>query len=142
MTMRIPRVLHILLLLTILLFSNACVVRQIVLEESGTVIPLGPQSVPGGVWFAVVIKDETYAVTVAGSFNSWRPDEFFLTNTPALHLWSGFVPVTDVGEFQFKYIRNEYDWRADPTTLTVRDSMGGKNSVFKFPMSLPEPDLP
>ena len=124
-------------LAAILLFSGACVTRQIVLEECGTIIPLGPQAVPGGVWFAVTIRDasrdESRVVTVAGTFNSWRPAEFALTNTPALRLWSGFVPMTGVQEFQFKYIRNEYDWRVDPTTETVNDGMGGKNSVFRFP---------
>jgi hypothetical protein len=120
-----------------LLFS-ACVTRQIVLEECGTIIPLGPRSVPGGVQFAVVIKDETRAVSVVGNFNAWRPAEFFLTNTPALRLWSGFVPITGMEEFQFKYIRNGYDWRVDPTTETVSDGMGGKNSLFRFPAT-PQP---
>ncbi|MDR2733982.1 MAG: glycogen-binding domain-containing protein [Spirochaetota bacterium] len=119
-----------------LLFS-ACVTREIVLKESGTVIPLGPQVVPGGVWFAVVIPD-AQTVTVAGSFNGWRPAEYHLTNTSALRLWSGFVPITTPGEAQFKYIRNGYDWRSDPCARRVSDGMGGKNSVVVIPAPVSE----
>lgn len=110
----------------------ACVTREITVKESGAIIHLGPQIADGGVWFAVLIPD-AQTVTVAGSFNSWRPAEHFLTNTPALRLWSGFVPMTTPGEVQFKYIRNGYDWRFDPCAKSVSDGMGGKNSVIVIP---------
>jgi 1,4-alpha-glucan branching enzyme len=113
------------------LFS-ACVTRELVLDEGGRVIPLGPQIVDGGVWFAVRIADAR-AVSVAGSFNGWRPAEFFLTNTPALRLWSGFIPITTPGEVRFKYIRDGYDWRHDPCAKSVSDGMGGKNSIIVIP---------
>jgi len=110
----------------------ACVTREITLEESGKIIHLGPQIAEGGVWFAVLIPD-AQTVSVAGTFNSWRPAEYFLTNTPALRLWSGFVPMAAPGEVQFKYIRNGYDWRFDPNARSVPDGMGGKNSVVVIP---------
>lgn len=114
------------------LLLAACVTREINIKESGTIIRLGPQIVEGGVWFAVLIPDAR-TVTVAGSFNSWRPAEYSLTNTPALRLWSGFVPMTAPGAVQFKYIRNGYDWRFDPCAQSVSDGMGGKNSVIVIP---------
>jgi 1,4-alpha-glucan branching enzyme len=118
------------------LLLSACVARELVVKESGEVIPLGPQIVDGGVWFAVRIAD-AQTITVAGSFNGWRPAEFFLTNTPALGLWSGFVPMTNMGAVQFKYIRNGYDWRHDPNAKSTSDGMGGKNSVIVIPVTFP-----
>jgi len=119
-----------------LLVLCACVTRQIADPGSGALILLGPQCVEGGLEFRVLVKDAARTLSVAGSFNSWRPAEFFLTNTPSLRLWSGFVPMTNRGEIQFKYIRDGYDWRTDPTTGTVPDGMGGRNSVFRFPAPL------
>jgi 1,4-alpha-glucan branching enzyme len=121
---------HIFWILAFLL--SACVTREIVFKESGTIIRLGPQIVEGGVWFAVLIPDAR-TVSVAGTFNRWRPAEYFLTNTPPLRLWSGFIPMTTPGEVQFKYIRNGYDWRFDPCAQSVSDGMGGKNSVIVIP---------
>jgi 1,4-alpha-glucan branching enzyme len=119
--------------LAALLLLSACVTREIVFEESGEVLPLGPRAVPGGVFFAVIVSEPAYALSVAGDFNGWRPAEHFLTNTPSKKLWSGFVPMTNQGRIEFKYIRNGFDWRIDPTTAAVSDRMGGKNSVFIFP---------
>ena len=112
------------------LMLGACVTREIVFEDTGEVLPLGPRVMPGGVFFALVVKAPTHSLAVAGDFNKWRPAEYFLTNTPSKNLWSGFIPLANQGKIEFKYIRNGSDWRTDPTTKTVSDGMGGKNSVF------------
>ncbi len=114
-------------------------VREIKLQDSATgknvvVGQLGPQNVKDGVLFRVKAPAGTRNLSVAGSFNDWNPEEFFLTENRSLGVWQGFRRIGK-GKISFKYIRNGYQWMNDPFVEKVADSFGGYNSIFMVKQS-------
>jgi len=124
-----------LILCCFMVLNLSCsVAREIKVHDSKTgesivVGKLGPQNVKGGVLFRVNAPAGTRNISVAGSFNDWNPEEFFLSKNRKLGIWEGFRVISP-GKISFKYIRNGFQWLNDPFVKKVADSFGGYNSVF------------
>ena len=83
---------------------------------------------PKNVVFLELVKPEAQSVSVAGSFNGWKPE-----STPLRRLGNGRW----VGDLTVKPGRHEYlfvvdgQWLPDPNAKeTVQNPYGGQNSVF------------
>lgn len=85
---------------------------------------LGASVVPGGIRFVYLPDVAAHSVSVAGSFNGWHPAEFFLTKGDGLPVWSGFLPLTNLGRVHFCYFINGHLRRADPILGSDRDEDG------------------
>lgn len=115
-------------LLLFLLMVSCGTVREFRLqrgdEKAPITVSLGPAVVSGGLFFVYLPDVEAHTVSVAGSFNGWRPAEFFLTNTSGSPLWSGFLPLTHRESVQFCYFINGRLRRADPVLGSTTDEDG------------------
>ncbi len=121
--------------LLLLVFMASCgTVREFRLqrgdEKAPVTIPLGPAAVSGGLFFVYLPDIEAHTVSVAGSFNGWRPAEFFLTNTSGSPLWSGFLPLTNRESVHFCYFINGRFRRADPVAGSATDEDGQVHSTI------------
>ncbi len=70
-------------------------------------------------------------VNVAGAFQGWNKDQNALTDDNGDGVWEVTVPVTDEGQFGYKFVIDGERWIADPTgdkELEIDDTYGGKNS--------------
>lgn len=118
------------------LFSllSCSVAREIKAQDNKTgevivVGKLGPQNVKNGVLFRVKAPAGTKNLSVAGSFNDWNPEAFFLSKNRKLGIWEGSRKIMP-GKISFKYIRNGFQWLNDAFVEKVADSFGGYNSIF------------
>lgn len=69
------------------------------------------------------------AVSLAGSFNGWTPDDVPLTRHDN-GLWSVTIPLS-IGEYEYQFVVDGSEWLPDPTAhAEVDDGFGGRNSVL------------
>jgi 1,4-alpha-glucan branching enzyme len=90
----------------------------------------GAHLTEGGVTFTVWAPG-ALSVRVAGSFNDWRDDEFFLKHRSA-GIWSAFVPDLAAGEI-YKYIietpAGEKLYKADPYAFSAELRPGNASKI-------------
>lgn len=68
-------------------------------------------------------------VSLAGSFNDWRPDAIPLTRRNG-GVWSATIPLP-VGEHQYQFVIDGTEWVPDPTAhAQIDDGFGGTNSLI------------
>ncbi|MGD2135681.1 MAG: isoamylase early set domain-containing protein [Gemmatimonadales bacterium] len=68
-------------------------------------------------------------VSVAGSFNQWRPGALPLTRRNG-GVWSATIPLP-VGEHQYQFVIDGTEWIPDPTAhAQIDDGFGGTNSLI------------
>ena len=77
-----------------------------------------------------VNADPGAEVFVAGTFNSWNPQEFRLKSNGDDTVYVGVVPVTP-GEHEYKFVVNG-QWMPDPNNADWRpNDFGSLNSVLR-----------
>ncbi len=78
---------------------------------------LGAHLIPDAVYFAVWAPN-AQSVSVIGSFNDWRPDDFLLSPVQNSGIWEGVVPNVEVGQSYKFHIRSRFNGyvvdKADP----------------------------
>ncbi len=69
-------------------------------------------------------------VSLAGSFNEWKPEEHEMTRSPATGLWTITLPLPS-GEHQYLFVVDGEQWVPDPGAhAQVDDGFGTTNSVI------------
>ncbi len=69
-------------------------------------------------------------VSLAGSFNDWRPEGVELTRNAETGVWTGTVPLRP-GEHQYMFVIDGAEWIPDPDAhAQVDDGFGQTNSVI------------
>lgn len=77
----------------------------------------------------VLVAPEASSVRVTGDFASWSPEGIALDDLRGTGVWTADVPLPP-GVYQYTFIVNGSEWRADPTALSqVDDGFGQVNSV-------------
>jgi hypothetical protein len=77
----------------------------------------------------VLVAPEASSVRVTGDFASWSPEGIALEDLRGTGVWTADVPLPP-GVYQYTFIVNGTEWRADPTALSqVDDGFGQVNSV-------------
>lgn len=89
---------------------------------------LAPQVARDGVLFSFFAPNAT-SVSIAGNFNHWNPDHYRLTGPSKEGIWTVVLPLS-AGRYEYRYIVNGKDWVLDPSSPSVDDGLGGKNSVL------------
>lgn len=96
----------------------------------------GAHPIKGGTDFTVWVPGAK-SVRVAGSFNDWKPDEFFLEPLASSGIWYGFVPdagegdtykyviETDIGEILYKADPVAFSSEVRPATASVITNLKG-----------------
>ncbi len=79
-------------------------------------------------WRFTYLGPQANAVALAGTFNDWSTSADPLTKGTT-GVWSVVKPL-DPGTYQYKFVVNGTEWKADPANPnTTDDGYGGKNSV-------------
>jgi hypothetical protein len=91
----------------------------------------GPEAVRNGVVFVYASERPAKKVFLAGSFNTWRPqDRKFELRENRPGIWSVTIPL-DPGLYQYKFIVDG-SWIADPANPNTRpDGFGGSYSLVE-----------
>ena len=89
---------------------------------------LAPQVVRDGVIFSF-FAPHAASVSIAGNFNHWNPAHDGLTGPSKEGIWTIVLPLS-AGRYEYRYIVNGKDWVLDPSSPSVDDGLGGKNSVL------------
>jgi hypothetical protein len=74
-------------------------------------------------------------VTLAGSFNHWRPEHELVESAPGV--WSILIPL-EPGIHDYSFVIDGERWVADPNALQVDDGFGGMNSRIALPVPSPQ----
>ncbi|RMH54528.1 MAG: hypothetical protein D6679_13460, partial [Candidatus Hydrogenedentota bacterium] len=77
----------------------------------------------------------TKSVSVAGSFNNWDAFANPLSDPDGDGVWTVLIDLPP-GEYQYKFVVNEIDWKTDPENpRKIEDGFGGENSVIAIEAS-------
>ena len=77
------------------------------------------------------------SVAVAGTFNAWLPDAFFLKKDKG-GVWSG-VKMLAPGRYEYRFVINGDRWMADPGAAEqTNNEFGAQNSVLIVPGVIPQ----
>ena len=101
----------------LIVFSCGCSVKY-----------LGPHSDEGGVRFSIVAPGAG-KVAIAGSFNQWDAEKYFLKGPDNEGIWTIILPL-DEGRYEYLFIIDGEKWILDPEVPFVDDGLMGRNSVF------------
>jgi hypothetical protein len=94
---------------------------------------LAPAPIPGTQRLYVQFRleaPEASTVTLAGSFNGWKPTYELREAAPGV--WTALVPL-DPGVYDYTFVVDGKQWVPDPYAPQVDDSFGGTNSRLFLP---------
>lgn len=76
-------------------------------------------------------NDKPKSVNVAGAFQGWNKEADALKDDDGDGVWEATFPISDEGQFAYKFVIDKDRWITDPTgdkELEIDDTYGGKNS--------------
>jgi chromosome partitioning protein len=77
-------------------------------------------------------------VSVAGTFNNWKPDKTFLVGPDETGKWHTSIQLTP-GEYEYRFIVDG-EWMPDPRNPdSVASPVGGRNSLVRVDVPRPQP---
>ncbi len=102
--------------------------KPVAYETDSPIVALAAKRLTFYICFPAAVN----SISLAGSFNNWKPNQIFLKPS-ANGLWYVDFPLLPAGTYQYKFIADDSYWVEDVSNpWRVLDNHGGWNNVFQI----------